>query len=116
MAITSTNNVTGLSFLPASDWVTRFAPLIKPGGRVLDLAAGSGRHSRLLLQSGFAVCAVDRDVSALSPLAGIGCEVRRIDLEIGEAWPLGAGYDGIVVTNYLHRPSLPAIGRALAPG
>jgi SAM-dependent methyltransferase len=91
-------------------------PLIKRGGRVLDLAAGSGRHTRLLLQSGFAVCAVDRDISALSPLAGIGCEVRQIDLETGEASGFGTDFDGIVVTNYLHRPLLPAIAQALAPG
>jgi hypothetical protein len=31
-------------------------------------------------------------------------------------WPLGGRYDGIVVTNYLHRPLLPAIAAALAPG
>jgi SAM-dependent methyltransferase len=29
---------------------------------------------------------------------------------------LGDDYDGIIVTNYLHRPLLPAIARALAPG
>ena len=69
-----------------------------------------------MFESGYAVCAVDRDISALSPLAGIGCEVRQIDLETGGAWPLGTGYDGIVVTNYLHRPLLPAISHALAPG
>jgi len=91
-------------------------PLIRRGGRVLDLAAGSGRHCRLLLESGFAVCAVDRDISALSPLAATGCEVRRVDLETGAAWPLGTSYDGVVVTNYLYRPLLPAIGRALAAG
>jgi SAM-dependent methyltransferase len=90
--------------------------MIKPDGRVLDLAAGDGRHSRLLLESGFAVCAVDRNVSALLALAGHGCEVRQVDLETGAAWPLGTGYNGIVVTNYLHRPLLPAIGTALAPG
>jgi SAM-dependent methyltransferase len=104
-----------MSSTPASAWVRRFATLIRRGGRVLDLAAGSGRHSRLLLESGFAVCAVDRDISALAPLAGSGCEVRQIDLETGSAWPLGTGYDGIVVTNYL-RPLLPAIASALAPG
>jgi SAM-dependent methyltransferase len=104
------------SSAPASAWVRRFVPLIKHGGRVLDLAAGSGRHTRFLLQSGFAVCAVDRDISALLPLAGTGCEVRQIDLETGTPWPLGAGYDGIVVTNYLHRPVLLAIPQALAAG
>ena len=83
---------------------------------MLDLAAGNGRHSRLLLDSAFAVRAVDRDISALLPLAGPHCEVRQIDLETGAPWSLGDGYDGIIVTNYLYRPLLPAIGRAMAPG
>jgi len=97
-------------------WVKRFLPLIKPGGVVLDLAAGSGRHVRLLRECGFAVCAVDLDITALMAFAGPCCEVRRIDLEADDGWQLGDGYDGIVVTNYLHRPLLPAIAGALAPG
>src|SRR5712691_7278205 len=104
------------SFTPPSLWVKRFLPLVKPAGLVLDLAAGGGRHSRLLRDGGFAVRAVDRDVSALLPLAGPRCEVRQIDLETGAAWRLGDGYDGIIVTNYLHRPLLAAIRQALAPG
>src|SRR5262249_39090801 len=83
---------------------------------VLDLAAGSGRHVRLLRDCGFAVCAVDRDTTALLAFAGSCCEVRRIDLETDDRWQLGDDYDGIIVTNYLHRPLLPAIARALAPG
>ena len=101
---------------PPSAWVSRFLPLIKPGGRVLDLAAGNGRHTRLLRDRGFAVCAVDRDIAALLPLAGPQCEIRQIDLETGEPWLLGEDYDGIIVTNYLHRPLLPMVGPALAPG
>src|SRR5947208_16486144 len=104
------------SSAPASAWVRRFVPLIRRGGRVLDLAAGSGRHTRLLLDSGFAVCAVDRDISALWTLVGPSCEVWQIDLETGVPWPLGTGYDAIVVTNYLHRPLLPAIPQAPAAG
>jgi SAM-dependent methyltransferase len=99
-----------------SVWVTRFLPLIKPGGLVLDLAAGTGRHVRLLRDRGFAVCAVDRDTTALSAFAGPCCEVRRLDLEAEDRWQLGDGYDGIIVANYLHRPLLPALARALAPG
>jgi SAM-dependent methyltransferase len=99
-----------------SVWVNRFLPLIKPGGLVLDLAAGDGRHVRLLRDRGFTVCAVDRDTTALLGFAGPGCEVRQIDLETGDRWQLGDDYDGIIVTNYLHRPLLPAIARALAPG
>jgi SAM-dependent methyltransferase len=99
-----------------SPWVKRFLPLIKPGGLVLDLAAGSGRHVRLLRDCGFAVRAVDRDTTALLAFAGPRCEVRRIDLETGDTGQIGDGYDGIIVTNYLHRPLLSAIACALAPG
>ena len=99
-----------------SPWVKRFLPLIKPGGLVLDLAAGRGRHVLLLRDCGFAVRAVDRDTTALSAFAGPRCEVRRIDLEADDGGQLGDGYDGIIVTNYLHRPLLSAIARALAPG
>jgi hypothetical protein len=42
-----------------SAWVKRFAPLIRASGLVLDLAAGNGRHSRLLLESGFIVRPVE---------------------------------------------------------
>ncbi|HEY4472399.1 MAG TPA: methyltransferase domain-containing protein [Stellaceae bacterium] len=94
----------------------RFAPLIRSGGHVLDLAAGSGRHTRLLLDMGFRVTAVDRDIAALQALTGDRCTVRGIDLENGEAWALGGGYDGIVVTNYLYRPLFAALKAALAPG
>lgn len=83
---------------------------------MLDLAAGGARHTRLLLDRGYAVRAVDRDAAALAPLAGPRCTVEELDLETGAPWPLGGGYDGIVVTNYLHRQLLPAIGEALAPG
>lgn len=101
---------------PPSLWVARFLPLIRPGGRVLDLAAGDGRHARLLRERGCSVLAVDRDAAALAPIAGPGVEVRAVDLETGAPWPLGGGYDGVVVTNYLHRPLLPMIGAALAAG
>ncbi len=90
--------------------------LVKPGRLVLDLAAGGGRHVRLRRERGFAVRAVDRDASELLRFAGPGCGIVEIDLESAADWPLGGGYDGVVVTNHLYRPLLTAIGRALAPG
>ncbi len=44
------------------------------------------------------------------------CRVVELDLEDGGPWRLGQGYDGIVVTNYLHRPLLPLLAASLAPG
>lgn len=99
----------------ASDWVQRWSALIRPGGRVLDLACGSGRHVRWLAARGLAVTAVDRDAEALAPLRGLA-DVRVADLE-GEAWPLqGERFDAVVVTNYLWRPTWPQLRDTLAEG
>lgn len=100
-----------------SPWVERFAPLIRGGGTVLDLACGSGRHTRYLHTLGYQLVAVDIDVSGLADLAGTeAVEIVEADLENGR-WPLvGRRFDGIVVTNYLHRPHLPLLLGALAPG
>lgn len=91
--------------MPApSDWVQRWAHLIAPGGTVLDLACGSGRHVRWLAAQGFRVTGVDRDAEALAPLRD-AAEVVVADLEADGAWPLaGRRFDAVVVTNYLWRP------------
>lgn len=104
-------------FAAPSEWVVRCAPLIRASGRVLDVACGSGRHVRCLSQAGFQVEAVDRDANALAVCANWpGVAVRCADLE-NEAWPYGAGeFDGIVVTNYLHRPLFPKLLESLAMG
>ena len=98
-------------------WVCRFAPLIAAGGSVLDLACGQGRHARYLAGLGYHVEAVDRDSAALAAVAGVaGIAARCADLE-GSPWPYGADrFDGIVVTNYLHRPLMGALLDALRPG
>ena len=97
-----------------SEWVVNCAPLIRGGGRVLDVACGSGRHARFLIQAGFQVEAVDREVSALGFLAGV--VARQADLE-GKPWPYsGKEFDGIVVTNYLHRPLFLCLIKSLAAG
>ena len=88
------------------------------GCRILDLACGSGRHSRLFLDRDHPVLAVDRDLSRLGALADHpGLETLQCDLEDGGTPAfLERGFGGIVVTNYLFRPLFPALLGALAPG
>jgi len=94
-----------------SAWVTRWAPLI-PQGTVLDLACGSGRHARFLARLGYSVTAVDREPQVIESVRFI-----QADLEDGSPWPLpGERFQGIVVTNYLHRPLFPVLADSLAPG
>lgn len=108
-----------------SDWIVRWADLIPPGGTVLDVACGSGRHVRFLAGRGHAVLALDRDPAALAALAGLpGVAVLCADIE-GGPWPFGADgvagqagrtFDAVIVTNYLHRPLFPALAAAVGPG
>lgn len=101
-------------------WVVRFLPLVPAGGSVLDLAAGSGRHTRLMLELGLRAVAVDRDLSRLADLGGNSdLETIERDLENGPQHgrpPFDRRYAGVVVTNYLHRPLLPLLVDAVAPG
>jgi SAM-dependent methyltransferase len=92
-----------------SPWVARWAPLVGRGP-VLDVASGSGRHSRLF--GALEVIAVDRDAQSIP-----GVRFVQADLEDGSPWPFaGQRFGGIVVTNYLHRPLLPVLAGALAEG
>ncbi len=77
---------------------------------MLDLAAGSGRHSLYLAKLGFSVLAVDRDAVALEGIAqsqpGLAIQTEQVDLE-GPAWPLvnrSGLFDAVVVSNYPYRP------------
>ena len=83
---------------------------------MLDVACGRGRHTRFLLEQGFAVVAIDRDVSGLAEVRGNArVTVMESDLEVDE-WPLeGETFDAVVVTNYLYRPRLIALIDLLAP-
>lgn len=103
-----------------SPWLQRWAHLLPPGGRVLDLACGSGRHLRWLAQRGWHVTGIDRDAAALvasCDLADSGqAELIQADLE-GGPWPCaGRQFDAVLVTNYLWRPLWPHLLAALKPG
>ncbi len=100
-----------------SPWILAHGEALVPGGRVLDLACGRGRHARYLATRGFRVVAADRDREALASLTGIsGVQPFWADLE-GAPWPWGAdSFDALVVSRYLHRPLLPHLPPTLKPG
>jgi SAM-dependent methyltransferase len=99
-----------------SDWVRRWARLIRARGRVLDVACGRGRHARYLSGLGCDVLGVDRDPSARDALKDReGVSVLIADIEAGP-WPFeSSSFDAVVVTNYLHRPLFPRLIDALRP-
>jgi SAM-dependent methyltransferase len=98
-----------------SPWIVQWAGLIAADATVLDVAAGSGRHTRFFADRGNKVTAIDRDISALAAQPDV--EIEQADLEDGSPWPLpGRTFGAVVVTNYLHRPLFPALLDALMPG
>jgi SAM-dependent methyltransferase len=98
-----------------SPWVVKFAGLVADHGDVLDVACGAGRHTRLWLELGHGVVAVDRDLSGLADLAEHPrLEMVESDLEGGAPFVLaGRHFAGVVVTNYLHRPLISALVEAV---
>jgi SAM-dependent methyltransferase len=103
-----------------SAWVRRWSHLAPPGGRVLDVACGLGRHVRWFLEKNHPVSSVDRSEAAISFIKSTTpvdrVEAVQADIEQGP-WPFaGRSFDAVVVTNYLWRPLLPVIVQSVAPG
>lgn len=102
-----------------SPWLVRWAHLLEPQSRVLDVACGSGRHLHFMHTLGHQVTGVDADISAAQALAPFS-ELIQADLQ-SQPWPLhddqGARlFDAVLVCNYLWRPLWPSLLASLAPG
>lgn len=99
-----------------SEWVERHYKLIQEKGLVLDLAGGSGRHTRFLALKGYRLVLLDKDVSgAIDLRLAKNVELIVHDLEVGKLWPLNNNsFDGIIVTNYLYRPIMSRLLKLLS--
>ena len=99
----------------ASAWVQRWSHLVPPGGTVLDVACGAGRHLRWFAGRGHPVTGVDRSPDAIAAVSGLGRAVQA-DIENGP-WPFeGERFGAVVVTHYLWRPLLPQVVASVAEG
>ncbi len=106
-----------------SPWVERFQHLVPKRARVLDLAAGGGRHGRRFLERGASVTFIDHDTSGLHEfLATPNATVIEADLESARSPFVDGGpiaeqnFDAIIVVNYLHRPLLNVLIESLTSG
>lgn len=95
-------------------------------GKVLDVAAGSGRNALYLATQGYQVEAIDRDKQALAILEVTARQrhltsltVRQVELEGNPDLPPDipkSRYDTILVFFYLYRPLFTTLLEALKPG
>jgi len=112
----SRHDVDPASLLAA--WIPRLRPAHP--ARVLDVAAGLGRHSLLLARHGWTVDAVDISMEGLrilrrrAVLAGVRVNLILADLDRFECRP--ASYDLIVHTFFLKRRLISRLWRWLRPG
>lgn len=98
---------------PASSWLQRFAPT--PPGTALDVACGSGRNLRWLVEAGWRVTGIDRDTVATAALRA-QAEIIDADIE-NDPWPLaGREFDLVLVCNYLWRPLFEPVKACVKPG
>lgn len=108
--------------LSAAPWLIDNIDLIPLGLPVLDVACGRGRQALFLARAGWTVHAVDRDAAAIHALEtsahaeALSITTEVVDLEAGTPSLGSQRYGAVVVFNYLHRPLLPAIIEAVAPG
>ena len=98
-----------------SPWVVEHLGKVPAGGLVLDVACGSGRHTRYASQREYRVVAVDINMKPMDSLIGNSMvQLVEADLENGP-WPFGDQvFDAIIVTNYLWRPLMPLLVAAVA--
>jgi 2-polyprenyl-3-methyl-5-hydroxy-6-metoxy-1,4-benzoquinol methylase len=93
-----------------------------PIGRALDVAAGAGRDAVTLALHGLTVEAWDIDGEALARAAalarrsGVAIETRVCDLEDPGVEIPAAAYQVVTCFRFLHRPLLPKLAAAVAPG
>ena len=97
---------------PPSDWIMEQAQNWPDGARILDFAAGNGRHCCALdraFPGRFSFLAIDRDHAALAALKARYPQIKicQFDLEDTNIWGFAdGGFEIVIVANYLYRPRL----------
>ncbi len=102
-------------------WLAEHWKKIPRGGRVFDVAMGSGRNAVFLAMRGYRVAGEDILPEAvgfarrLAGRHGVEIEARVGDLRRGGV-PAPGAYEGVVVFNYLDRELFGRLETALTPG
>jgi SAM-dependent methyltransferase len=94
--------------------------LIRPGGNVVDIACGYGRHALAFARAGVRVTAMDREAEALGCVRETaerdGLRVHAVQADVERMSLVPESVDGIVNVCFLYRPLFAEYERALRPG
>ena len=101
------------------EWIPRLARLLH-ARTALDLACGTGRHSRVLAQHDFDAFAVDKDIVRIRALQTAaraeGWPVHAWVADLRDMVLPAGRFDVVLGTRYLQRDLWPALRRAVKPG
>lgn len=90
-----------------NDWVREHAARIRPGGRVLCLAAGEGRNAVFLAGGGYPVTAVDQSRVGMEKAARLalnsGVELDTVVADLGD-YDLGREAWAAITSIHAHMP------------
>ncbi len=95
------------------DFVIRFAHLVPAESDVLDVAAGTGRHSLVFAKRGCNVLAIERAPELVLGLKKLGIAAAEGDVE--RFVLLSHRFDAVINTFFLYRPILPQYLATLRP-
>ena len=104
-----------------NSWLAEHWREIPPGGKVFDVAMGSGRNAVFMATRGYRVTGEDILPDAVLFARSLADRLEvQVDTRVGDLRrddPIeGGAWDGIMVFNYLDRKLFPALQGALAPG
>ena len=87
-----------------------------PKGRALDIACGNGRNTKILVQEGFRVDAVDISNVALSQLPDNDTRINKMCRDM-DTWQIPQNrYHLVINIRFLDRRLFPMIKKSLRPG
>ncbi len=103
--------------------VMRWAGMLRPGARVLDLGAGVGRHALALAKIGFDVTAVDAASAGLASIEAAGRGVKTVEAAMNALPFDDASIDHVLAWNVIYHgdetvlaQTVSEIRRILKPG
>jgi SAM-dependent methyltransferase len=104
----------------ASTWFFWHAHRIRPGMKVLDLAAGAGRHAIAAAELGAEVTALELDAATIARGEAAAAE-RKVQVawretDLTKPWPELGVFDVVLCFNYLDRARVHEVVARVAPG
>lgn len=96
-----------------SAWLIRFSSYLREGTRVLEIASGNGRNTRLLAELGCEVTAADINAPA-EAISSVKYVLRDLEQETWVFEP--ESFDVVVGINYLWRDRFANLLECLRPG